>query len=136
MDFVHDQLFDTAKVRVLNIVDAFTKYVPAIEPRFNWRGTGVVEVPERVCKAQDNNHAALASAILQQPSIDPVCSDVCGADAAAKISAVDLNLALKACLCRLLRHGFTELVHQHKRCLVLKDRQSSARESASASGPQ
>jgi putative transposase len=50
MDFVHDQLFDATKVRVLTILDTFTKYAPAIEPRFNWRGTGVVEVLERVCK--------------------------------------------------------------------------------------
>jgi hypothetical protein len=55
--------------------------------------------------AQDNNHAALASAILQQPSIDPICSDVCRADVAAKIGAIDLNLTLKACFSRLLRHG-------------------------------
>jgi putative transposase len=50
MDFVHDQLFDATKVRVLTILDAFTRYAPAIEPRFNWRGTGVVEVLERVCR--------------------------------------------------------------------------------------
>lgn len=40
MDFVHDQLFDATKVRVLTMVDAFTRFAPAIEPRFNWRGTG------------------------------------------------------------------------------------------------
>lgn len=50
MDFVHDQLFDATKVRVLTIMDTFTRYSPAIEPRFNWRGAGVVDVLERVCK--------------------------------------------------------------------------------------
>jgi putative transposase len=50
MDFVHDQLFDATKVRVLTILDAFTKFSPAIVPRLSWRGTGVVEVLERVCK--------------------------------------------------------------------------------------
>jgi putative transposase len=50
MDFVHDQLFDATKVRVLTVIDTFTKFAPAIEPRFNWRGTGVVDVLERVCK--------------------------------------------------------------------------------------
>jgi hypothetical protein len=45
--------------------------------------------------AKDNNHAVLASAILQQPSIDPICSDVCRADAATNIGAVNLNLTLK-----------------------------------------
>jgi len=48
MDFVHDQLFDSTKVRVLTIVDAFTRFSPAIEPRFNWRATAVVDVLERV----------------------------------------------------------------------------------------
>jgi putative transposase len=43
-------LFDATKVRVLTIVDTFTKFSPAIEPRFNWRGTGIVEVLDRVCK--------------------------------------------------------------------------------------
>jgi hypothetical protein len=41
MDFVHDQLFDGRKTRILTIVDAFTRYSPAIEPRLNWRGIGV-----------------------------------------------------------------------------------------------
>ncbi len=50
MDFVHDQLFDGRKTRVLTIVDAFTRYSPAIEPQFNWRGTGVVDVLDRVCR--------------------------------------------------------------------------------------
>ena len=50
MDFVHDQLFDATKVRVLMVIDTFTKFSPAIEARFNWRGTGVVEVLERVCR--------------------------------------------------------------------------------------
>lgn len=50
MDFVHDQLFDGRKARVLTMVDAFTRYAPAIEARFNWRGIGVVDVLERVCR--------------------------------------------------------------------------------------
>jgi putative transposase len=48
MDLVHDQLFDATKLRVLTIVDAFTKFFPAIVPRLSWRGEGVVEVLERV----------------------------------------------------------------------------------------
>ena len=49
MDFVHDQLFDATKVRVLTVVDAFTRFSPAIEARYNWRGSSVVDVLERVC---------------------------------------------------------------------------------------
>ena len=50
MVFVHDQLFDGRKVRVLTIIDAFTRYVPAIEARFTWRGSEVAEVLDGVCK--------------------------------------------------------------------------------------
>ncbi len=49
MDFVHDQLFDGRRARVLTVIDAFTRYSPAIEPRFSWRGSSVVDVLERVC---------------------------------------------------------------------------------------
>jgi putative transposase len=48
MDFVHDQLATGTKLRVLTIVDTFSRFSPAIEPRFKFRGTDVVEVLERV----------------------------------------------------------------------------------------
>ena len=48
MDFVHDQLATGRKLRVLTIVDTFTRFSPATEVRFNFRGTDVVEVLERV----------------------------------------------------------------------------------------
>jgi putative transposase len=48
MDFVHDQLATGTKLRVLTIIDTFSRFSPAIEPRFNFRGADVVEVPERV----------------------------------------------------------------------------------------
>jgi putative transposase len=48
MDFVHDQLATGQKLRVLTIVDIFSRYSPAIEPRFSFRGTDVVEVLERI----------------------------------------------------------------------------------------
>ena len=38
----------TLTMRVLTIVDTFSRYSPALEPRFSFRGTDVVEVPERV----------------------------------------------------------------------------------------
>ncbi len=37
MDFVHDQLATGRKIRVLTIVDTFTRFSPAIEPRFSFR---------------------------------------------------------------------------------------------------
>ena len=48
MDFVHDQLFDGRKIRVLTIVDTFTRYAPAIEARFGFKGGDVVATLERV----------------------------------------------------------------------------------------
>ena len=51
MDFVHDQLATGRKLRVLTIVDTFSRFSPALEPRFSFRGTDVVEVLERVGRA-------------------------------------------------------------------------------------
>jgi len=48
MDFVHDQLATGTKLRVLTIVDTFSRFSPALEPRFCFRGADVVEVLERV----------------------------------------------------------------------------------------
>jgi putative transposase len=48
MDFVHDQLATGRKLRVLTIVDTFSRFSPAIEPRFTFRGADVVEVLERI----------------------------------------------------------------------------------------
>lgn len=48
MDFVHDQLALGRKMRVLT-VDIFSKFSPAIDPRFSYRGEDVVATLERVC---------------------------------------------------------------------------------------
>jgi putative transposase len=48
MDFVHDQLVSGRKLRVLTIIDTFSRFSPAIEPRFNFRGPDVVEILEEV----------------------------------------------------------------------------------------
>jgi len=42
MDFVHDQLFDGRKIRVLTIIDTFTRLSPAIDVRQSYRGADVV----------------------------------------------------------------------------------------------
>jgi putative transposase len=49
MDFVHDQLATGHKLRVLTIVDIFSRFSPALEPRLTFRGTDVVTTLERVC---------------------------------------------------------------------------------------
>jgi putative transposase len=51
MDFVHDQLATGRRLRVLTIVDTFSRFSPAIEARFNFRGTDVVEVLEQIGRA-------------------------------------------------------------------------------------
>ena len=38
LDFVHDQLFDGRKIRVLTIVDTFSRLSPAIDVRQRYRG--------------------------------------------------------------------------------------------------
>src|SRR5262249_19748279 len=48
MDFVHDQLVTGRKLRVLTIIDTFSRFSPAIEPRLNFRGPDVVEILEEV----------------------------------------------------------------------------------------
>jgi putative transposase len=49
MDFVHDQLATGRKLRILTIVDTHSRYAPATDPRFTYRGEDVVQTLERVC---------------------------------------------------------------------------------------
>ena len=48
MDFLSDQLFDGRKIRILTIVDAFSKISPAIDVRLRYTGAEVVTTLERV----------------------------------------------------------------------------------------
>ena len=50
MDFVHDQLATGRKLRVLTVVDIFSKFSPVIDPRFSYRAEDVVSTLERVCR--------------------------------------------------------------------------------------
>ncbi len=49
MDFVHDQLAMGRKIRILTVVDTFSRYSPIIDPRFSYRGEDVVQILDRVC---------------------------------------------------------------------------------------
>ena len=51
MDFVHDQTALGTKLRILTIVDTFTRFSPAVEPRFRFTGADVVATLERVGKS-------------------------------------------------------------------------------------
>ncbi|UDL90419.1 IS3 family transposase [Mesorhizobium sp. PAMC28654] len=50
MDFVHDQLATGRKLRILTVVDTHSRYAPATDPRFTYRGEDVVQTLERVCR--------------------------------------------------------------------------------------
>ena len=50
MDFVHDQLVTGSKIRILTIIDTFSRYSPATDPRFSYKGEDVVQTLERVCR--------------------------------------------------------------------------------------
>ena len=48
MDFISDQLFNGRRIRILTMVDAFTRISPAIDVRYRYRGSDVVDTLERV----------------------------------------------------------------------------------------
>ena len=49
MEFVHDQLATGKKIRVLTVVDTFSRYVPVLDPRISYRAEDVVRTLEQVC---------------------------------------------------------------------------------------
>jgi putative transposase len=49
MDFVHDQLATVTKLRILTVVDTFSRYVPVLDPRFNYRAENVVIALDKAC---------------------------------------------------------------------------------------
>lgn len=58
MDFLSDQLFDGRKIRVLTIVDAYSKISPATDARAHCTGADVVATLERV-RAEYGSHRYL-----------------------------------------------------------------------------
>jgi len=47
MDFLHDQLLDGRPIRVLTVIDQWSRQCPLLEPRLNFSGQAVAEVLER-----------------------------------------------------------------------------------------
>ena len=56
MDFVHDQLATGRKLRVLTIVDTFSRFCPVLDARFTYRGEDVVATLERTCAVTGYPH--------------------------------------------------------------------------------
>lgn len=50
MDFVHDQLATGRKLRILTIIDTWSRFAPATDPRFSYKGEDVVRTLEHVCR--------------------------------------------------------------------------------------
>lgn len=50
MDFVHDQLATGRKLRILTVVDTFSRFSPVIDRRFSYRGEDVVATLDRTCR--------------------------------------------------------------------------------------
>ena len=48
MDFIHDQLFDGRPMRMLTVIDQFTRLSPLVEPRFSFKGRDVAAALERI----------------------------------------------------------------------------------------
>ena len=70
MDFVHDQLVTGRKLRVLTIIDTFSRFSPAIEPRFNFRGPDVVEILEEAAgKLVSRKQSGSIKALSLSPAI-------------------------------------------------------------------
>jgi putative transposase len=50
MDFVHDQLATGRKIRILTVVDTFSRCVPVLDAKFSDKGEDVVTTLDRVCR--------------------------------------------------------------------------------------
>lgn len=51
MDFVHDQLATGRKIRILTVVDTFSRFSPVIDARFSYKGPDVVAKLDAICSA-------------------------------------------------------------------------------------
>jgi putative transposase len=60
MDFMHDQTATGTKIKILTIVGTFTRFSPAVEPKFRFRGSAVVETLERVGKLSEGDPSCVS----------------------------------------------------------------------------
>lgn len=49
MDFIHNQLATGSKIRVLTVIDLFSRYLPVLDSRLSYRAEHVVQTLERTC---------------------------------------------------------------------------------------
>jgi len=72
MDFVHDQLFDGRKIRILTVIDTFTRLSPAIYVRQQFRGAGVLATLEHGNWVPEENPGRSSSA--ESSIYGPLCA--------------------------------------------------------------
>ena len=77
MDFVHDQLFDGRKIRVLTIVDTFTRLSPAIDVRQSFRGADVVQTLERVVRSSATHRRFVSTTAPSSSARSSTCGPSC-----------------------------------------------------------
>jgi putative transposase len=73
MDFVHDQLATGRKLRVLTIVDTFSRFSPGLDVRFNFR---VVEVLEQVGAAMASPPASGSTKVPSSSAATSICGPI------------------------------------------------------------
>src|SRR3546814_15932788 len=49
-DFVHDELATGRKLRILTVVDTYSRLSPVVDPRFSYRGADVVATLDQACR--------------------------------------------------------------------------------------
>jgi len=71
MDFVHDQLATGRKIRVLTVVDTFSRFSPVIDPRFSYRAEDVVQtLEEAVSIVQEVNRPSIQTMFDTHNAVD------------------------------------------------------------------
>jgi transposase InsO family protein len=95
MDFVHDQLATGLKLRILTVVDTFSRFSPAVVPRFRFRAPDVVEVLERVASLRSRRRSGARWAQIPDP-VDHRRGEpgMSGAAVARKLRSDDMFAAL------------------------------------------
>lgn len=74
------------KIRILTVVDTFTRFSPAVDPRFSYRGEDVVQTLERICRSVgypkairvDNGSDSSAGILICGPIRKTSCSTSLG----------------------------------------------------------
>jgi putative transposase len=73
MDFVHDQLATGNKIRVLTVVDLFSRYVPVLDPRFSYRAENVVQTLQEICAVVAIRRPSVSTRARSSSPVTSIC---------------------------------------------------------------